>query len=93
MEKLLATGHQVIVLPVKKDKEDGIQLVKSENSQVELCEVVSIGNKVENIKVEVGDHVYITTAAAVALFVEGEEYLCLHEDSVLCKLEKIKKEI
>jgi co-chaperonin GroES (HSP10) len=87
---LIAQGKQVVVKPIKtENKVDNIiQIVKTENDTIELCEVISVGKKaLEEVDLKEGDKIYIQLNTADKIYDGENEFWTLHFDGIKCKIE------
>ena len=86
MSKLQAVGNRIIVLPAQREEttDSGIILSQVKEEVPTSGEVLSVGNKVKDIKV--GDIVMFEQHGFTYFPYECKEYFIMYEQNVIAKI-------
>lgn len=81
-------GERLLIKPVKEEKktEGGIVLPDTAKEKPQKAEVVAIGDKVEDLNVQVGDKVIFAKYAGTEIKIDDEDYILIDANDILAKV-------
>jgi len=81
-------GERLLIKPIKEEKktEGGIVLPDTAKEKPQKAEVVAIGDKVEDLDVQVGDKVIFAKYAGTEIKIDDEDYIIIDVNDILAKV-------
>lgn len=81
-------GERLLIKPIKEEKktEGGIVLPDTAKEKPQKAEVVAVGDKVEDLDVQVGDKVIFAKYAGTEIKIDDEDYIIIDANDILAKV-------
>ncbi|MDI3472695.1 MAG: chaperonin GroES [Thermotogaceae bacterium] len=81
-------GERLLIKPIKEEKktEGGIVLPDTAKEKPQKAEVVAVGDKVEDLDIQVGDKVIFAKYAGTEIKIEDEDYIIIDANDILAKI-------
>ncbi|HEW91356.1 MAG TPA: co-chaperone GroES [Thermotogaceae bacterium] len=81
-------GERLLIKPIKEEKktEGGIVLPDTAKEKPQKAEVIAIGDKVEDLDIQVGDKVIFAKYAGTEIKIDDEDYIIIEVNDILAKV-------
>jgi len=81
-------GERLLIKPIKEEKktEGGIVLPDTAKEKPQKAEVVAVGDKVEDLDIQVGDKGIFAKYAGTEIKIEDEDYIIIDANDILAKI-------